>query len=253
MGPTAVEGSFSLRKRILNYLRAPRFVYKYQLHNSSIRQLERKVVDDVAASKYNWFLSTYNTMLLFEWPKSDIIDRDYYWREFARSVDQKSSSSGDSSTIYFSEKISNRALDTCLNTKLLTADSEHRCLFHNGLEASSLADLVESVNENTGELKLKLMALRVNFEGDKGVNDFVTSLQPVLEESMNMYKDVHYEKLLQLARQTKDDNSVKDVLAKLAENNLSSPRLVRNNSWLLFAHSEHLDHPSDKQAISAII
>lgn len=239
MSSVTSSGSLKLHRRILNALRAPRFVYRYQLHDKDpIARLERKVVDRTAAAKYDWYLTNYNTMLLFEWPRDNTIDRNYYWRAFANSMNRPAAEDKKLATVYLSDKIRNRALDNCLGTKIASGPVEHRCLFQNGLQASSLAQLVDSATKSVGGPRLKAVALRISLEGDKRINEFVTSLQPVLEESMNMYKDVHYGKLLQIAKQAKNDNSVKEVLAKLAENDLSSPKLVRNNSWLMFASSK---------------
>ncbi|QLL34607.1 hypothetical protein HG536_0G04690 [Torulaspora globosa] len=234
MGPVTRASTLRGQRKIFDSLGAPSFAYRYQLYDrDTVGTLEQKLAERIAAAKYDWFFQNHSSMLLFEWPSDRTVDRDYYWREFANCVNR--TFDGDSATTFLSDKLSNEALDSCLGTPIASGRAEHRCMFQKGLEARSLAKLVDSVAQNASGLRLKALAFRLESEGEKHSNNFVASLQPVLEESMNMYRDIHYEKLLKIARQAKSDNSAKDVLAKLAENDLTSPRLVRDGSWLMFA------------------
>ncbi|QLQ82677.1 hypothetical protein HG537_0H04400 [Torulaspora globosa] len=224
------------QKRIFDSLGTPRFVYRYQLYDrDSVGALEKRLADRIAVEKYEWLFQSNSSMLLFDWHREKGFDRDYYWREFAHCVN--GAVNAGAGATFVSDKLRNAALDGCLGAVVASGRAEHRCMFHKGLDTRSLAQLVDSAVQNTEGLRLKALALRLNFEGEMA-SSFVASLQPVLEESINMYKDIHYEKLLQIAKQTKSDNAVKDVLAKLAENDLTSPRLVRNNSWLMFGGSK---------------
>lgn len=236
MGPVARVGVLRGQKRIFDSLGAPSFAYRYQLYDrDTVGTLERRLADRVVAAKYEWFLQSNSSMLLFDWHGGKAGDREFYWREFANSVN-RALDNGAMAT-FLAGKLRNEALDSCLGAAVASGGADHRCVFCKGLDARSLAKLLDSVAQRAGELRLKALALRLDFEGEKHSN-FVASLQPVLEESMNMYTDIHYEKLLQIAKQAKSDNAVKDVLAKLAENDLTSPRLLRNNGWLLFARSK---------------
>ncbi|CCE92847.1 Cbt1p TDEL_0F00360 [Torulaspora delbrueckii] len=237
------------RKFILESLKAPAFVYRYRTDTkATVKNLECKLEPAVSANKYNALLNNYNTMILYEWfhPNESVIDKEYYWQKFANAIHMKTSSNKEVPMIFLADDINHKGLQSCLGTNILNNASDCRCSFQNYVKASPLDKLIKKITKNADKLKLHSLALRIDSHNDKAINNFVVSLQPVLEESMNMYQDIHYDKLLQIARNARSGNKVRDVLTSLADSGLSSPRLVRNGSWLIFTRAQHKEQTHDE-------
>ena len=245
---SAKRSATAARKFILESLKAPAFVYRYRTDTkATVKNLECKLEPAVSANKYNALLNNYNTMILYEWfhPNESVIDKEYYWQKFANAIHMKTSSK-EVPMIFLADDINHKGLQSCLGTNILNNASDCRCSFQNYVKASPLDKLIKKIIKNADKLKLHSLALRIDSHNDKAINNFVVSLQPVLEESMNMYQDIHYDKLLQIARNARSGNKVRDVLTSLADSGLSSPRLVRNGSWLIFTRAQHKAQTHDE-------
>lgn len=243
------QSAKAVQQRILRSLKAPEFVFKYQ-HDSkaAIRQLERKLEPSVSAAKYGECLNNYSTMILYEWSHQadSVINRDYFWRKFA-DAQQNTASVGESvPSIYLADDINHDGLTRSLGLNILRHGSRYRCSFQKDLKAPVLNEIIKATAQNSDKLKLHSIALRIHSHNDKAINSFVSSLQPLLEESTTMYQDIHYEKLLQIAKKARSGNAVRDLLTRLADAGLSSPKLARNNSWLLFTTSEESERNQNK-------
>lgn len=226
-------------RKILDALHAPRFVYRYWFRNQhSLSDIERRVDKKVLSNRYDEYLTTYNTLVLFEWRKDKIrdINKDHAWRRFADIVHSGGASNHNSMPIFLGDKINSIALENCLQTDCLKPGVEYRCSFQNILDVAPIEHLLDYTTASDSKLKLHSLGLRINSQGDRPINNVATYIQPLLEDSINMYKDMNYEKLLRIAKGAKENNgtSVKQLLVRLAENGLLSPKLVRRNNWLMF-------------------
>lgn len=226
-------------RKVLDALRAPRFVYRYCFRNQHLlSDIERKVDKKVLSNKYDEYLTTYNTLALFEWREDKIADinRGYYWRTFADTAHSGGASEQNSTHIFLEDKINSIALDSCLQTDCLKPGVEYRCSFQNILDVAPIERLLDYTTASDSKLRLHSLALRISSQRDRPINKIASYIQPLLEDSVNMYKDIHYEKLLRIAKEAKEDNgtSVKRLLVKLAEDGLLSPKLVCRNDWLIF-------------------
>lgn len=231
-------------KFLFDSLKAPRFVYQYWFKSAkTIKNLETRLASKACAAKYDEYLNSFNSLILYEWRKQKdlTINRGYYWDKLASELgplrDPTASADGKFSSLFLADKLNKEALQKCLQGDLLDDTNEYQCSYHNITEVSQFDHLIDRITTNSSKLQIHSLGLRLNFSGDKSINSFVGAIQPVLEESLNMYRDINYEKLLLIAKQAKSGNSVRDLLIKLAENGLSSPKLVRGNDRLIITRS----------------
>lgn len=235
---SARRSGIAANKWILQSVKTPKFVYRYGIDtDATVRDLERKVNPIVSAAKYETLLNNYGLMVIYEWfhPNEYVLDKDYYWREYVRMISHSMPSDKSLPTVFVADDVNHEGMKECLGTSIVCKSCEIRCSFHNLSKPSSVGNLIKAITRKTNSmLKLHSLALRIRSNSDDSTNGFVSSLQPLLEESMTMYHNIHYEKLLQIARKSRRGDKAKELLTLLADNGLSSPKLVRNNSFLLF-------------------
>lgn len=213
----------------LKALNAPEFVFKYARTRFSIPNLQRKVECSALTKKYAEYLSDYNTFALLQWRKRDEswFDEEYYWKEFVGRIERIPSM--NQPTLFLREKLNNEAMRICLESSLPNGINQYRCTFQNISEPGPIQTILDLTSADNAKLELHTLGLRT--EG----NNIAAYIQSFLEESDNMYKDISYEKLLSIAKQSKEseNSSVRKLINDLAENGLSRPSIVKHNEWLV--------------------
>lgn len=216
--------------RILKALDAPRFVYRYSKTKSTIPELQNQLECRVLARKYSKYLSNYNTFALFQWrsPTDLKFDKEYFWKEFAHNVGYS-----NQNAIYLEDKLHNEALNISLKSSVISPgeNTEYRCKFQTVSEPHPIEHMLRLTDDPNARLQLHTLGLRI------GDNNIASYIQPLLEESENMYKNLSYEKLLSIAKKSRSDRDkpVKQLLYDLAENGITNSKIVGTEQWLVLS------------------
>ncbi|CAI4578407.1 BAQ_1a_G0031270.mRNA.1.CDS.1 [Saccharomyces cerevisiae] len=252
-------------------LKTPKFVLRYG--NVSGKQrfaLKRKINYKLRESKYQEYLNEYNTFVLYDWENSgagSLVDSSYnlpsLWKEFITEGISKGAINDKLPTVFMKRKLTNSALGHCLGLDFLTdpSESEHeyRCMFQTVQDIPSLSQLIlfNSMPNVSVRLKLHTIGININFgckrslisnggDQDTEMSEAVSYIQPLLEESSRMYRNLNYWKLLKIARNNKKDepldqstrikSQVKLLLSQLATNRITSPSVTDHggHNWLIF-------------------
>ncbi|KAJ1056280.1 Cbt1p [Saccharomyces cerevisiae] len=259
-------------------LKTPKFVLRYG--NVSGKQrfaLKRKINYKLRESKYQEYLNEYNTFVLYDWENSgagSLVDSSYnlpsLWKEFITEGISKGAINDKLPTVFMKRKLANSALGHCLGLDFLTdpSESEHeyRCMFQTVQDIPSLSQLIlfNSMPNVPVRLKLHTIGININFgckrslisnggDQDTEMSEAVSYIQPLLEESSRMYRNLNYWKLLKIARNNKKDepldqstrikSQVKLLLSQLATNRITSPSVTDHggHNWLIFTRRRLID------------
>ncbi|CCF58178.1 hypothetical protein KAFR_0E00240 [Kazachstania africana CBS 2517] len=228
-------------------LKTPQFVYKYpsKINERQLKSLERNIAKKYVREKYSRNLSEHNAFCLFQWEKpitkDEWFNKEYFWNEFVKNKYNASIRS------FFDETaVSKSMFAASLKLNLFSR--------RNGVKQASLMcvfqtirnlDTVQSIIEGTTStncsynLNLHSLGLRINMQGSSGAN--VTEyLGALVEESANMYKNLNYEKFLEIAKINKENRTnskrlvAQNLLAQIAECQLTNPLISRDKKWLVF-------------------
>lgn len=230
------------KRALLEALNAPKFAYRYQLKDSKMNSHTKKqLVTNVLTEKFEKYLCEYSNFALFDWADDGLrkINRNYFWNEYAN---QNSNAGQNERAMFFPDRLNNRAFENSLQFKWLGSLTEYRCSFQNVQDMRPLMELLDSTTASGSKLRLHSLGLRVKSnKRSPPISSIASYIQPLLEESMNMYTNLNYDKLLRIAKQSKThtDNAARSLLVRLAENGLSSPKLVNDDNWLLFTRDKH--------------
>lgn len=261
----------SHRSEVLKVLKTPKFVLRHGNVTGKQRfALKRKINDKLYEDKYQEYLNEYNTFILYDWESSgagSLIDSSYnlpsLWKEFIREGVSKSAINDKLPTVFMKRKLANSALGRCLGLDFLTdpSDSSHeyRCMFQTVQDIPSLSQLILFNSMPNVPVRLKVHTVGININsgskrsvasnasgGDTGMSKAVSYIQPLLEESSRMYRNLSYWKLLKIARGNKEDgpldesmrikSQVKFLLSQLAKNRITFPSITDHGgqNWLIF-------------------
>ena len=244
----------------MNAAKTYKFLLKYPAVPSSkeLARLERKVATSFTRQKYQEYLSKYNIFCLFAWKHnhreigdgsnddSTIIDKRHYWRMFNRStmgrdlqglaLSQRQQEQQYSS-IALKEPLDIKVFEECISLNFIgdpTTQLQCKLTRTNHLEAIERA--LKRVDADPAS-QLEVFSLGIRLDAQNEELDYI---QPLLEQSHSMYKELNYDKLVQFAKWERTDGQspksqiAKSFLHKLAKSNLSVPLLSVDGNWLVF-------------------
>ncbi|QLG74664.1 hypothetical protein HG535_0G05470 [Zygotorulaspora mrakii] len=224
------------REFILDALNAPKFVYRYKSRAiGKDAKLTRSLEQEVQTCKYREILQSCNTFAIFDWIEDNTtrINRRYYWDKFIKTI-RNDVQKGNIASL--TAKLNNTAFSKALQIKNLKKAQDYRCSFFSVQTVDGLETLLQAFNVENCKLRLHSLGLRVVAQsGEPGGNSVASYIQALLEESTNMYTNINYDKLLKIAKASKNqsDQSGKRLLESLAEKGLSTPILANEDTWLL--------------------
>lgn len=259
---------------VLRVLKTPKFVSKYGNVTGKQRSfLKWKIQDKICESKYQEYLNEYNTFVLYDWEGSNAAaagedssyNMPYLWQEFIREGVSKGKINDRLPTVFMKKKLRNSAMGRCLGLDFLTEPSqsthEYRCLFQTVQDITYLSQLLLFNSTQNIPMRLKVHTIGININSgpkrsvvrnasDTGMNEAVSYIQPLLEESSRMYRNLNYWKLLKIARRDVHDepldgstsikSHVKLLLDQLATNQMTSPSITDHggHNWLIFTRRQ---------------
>ena len=243
----------------MNAAKSYKFLLKYPAvpNSKELARLERKVATSFTRQKYQEYLSKYNIFCLFAWKhnhqevgdggnEGGRIDRSHYWRMFNRSgigrdlqglgLPQQQQEQQYSS-IALKEPLNVKVFEECISLNFIgdpTMQLQCKLTRTNHLEVVERA--LKRVDADPGS-QLEVFSLGIRLDAQNEELDYI---QPLLEQSHSMYKELNYDKLVQFAKWERTDGRspksqiAKSFLHKLAKSNLSVPLLSLNGNWLVF-------------------
>ncbi|CAI4044320.1 Cbt1p SKDI_11G0140 [Saccharomyces kudriavzevii IFO 1802] len=259
---------------VLKALKTPKFVLKYGKVTSGQRfKLKCKIKEKLCENKYQEYLNEYNTFLLYDWESSGAVSTTdssyslpYLWKEFIREAVVKGAINDKFPTVFMKKRLRNFAMGRCLGLEFLTDPSgsahEYRCLFQTVQDIPYLSKLILFKSMPSVPIRLRVHTIGININsgpnrsvassagGEAGINEAVSYIQPLLEESSRMYRNLDYWKLLKIARANTQDgpldestpikSQVKLLLDQLATNQMTSPSVTDHggHNWLIFTRKQ---------------
>lgn len=206
----------------------PRFLRRFPAvpGKKQFIRLEEKVTRDYIKQKYSELLSSYNTFYLYNWildPDEFRINRDYIWQEFNDSK---------KGTVYpLKRRLKKSIFEKSIGLPFIGWNHELRASFQS---INALDDIILRTSNRLSPYGIGIRIDERHIEG-------IAEIEPLLEESQNMYKNLNYQKLLDIARQNRRNNtetnqskqSAKLFLEQLAQNKVLLPAISPDKKWLV--------------------
>lgn len=226
-------------KYLERVLRLPKFVSKFNAPEDIVKaQLKSQLAITLQRERYHEYLVRHNSFFLFEWKvdQDRLNDKEYCWQKFCDST-HKCVEKSSIQPIFFRKPINQIAFDNVLGTGLA-----HSKIFYCSIQSSTSLESVQGLTDyigmsNAPESPFKLSMVGLKLDNAENALFYIPSL---LDQSSNMYKDLSYDKLLDIAKEAplreKDDtrNTVKNLLVTLGKRGLSRPHRLRDE-WLIFS------------------
>ena len=218
-----------LSKFVLDTFKAPNFVYGFQKGQNKVRQrLHSKLGLPTTVDKYKESMDNLDSFVLMSWVPQDInLDRDFFWSSFTKDHGKG---------VYFQDPINNNLFQTIVDECFLDKRLEYRAWSQISLDIDSMNKVLYSTKRDDSKIMVKCVGINANAR-QKNTN-VANYIQLLVNDSTEDYKNIDYQKLLQIAKDNEShsslDNAFKQLLANLADLELSYPNLVYNDKWLLF-------------------
>ncbi|CCD24467.1 Cbt1p NDAI_0D01530 [Naumovozyma dairenensis CBS 421] len=233
--------SFKQKNRVLfKGVKVPKFVqWSERNQKNDFQHLERQIEKDIAFKRYTTYLSEFNTFFIFTWrTKEDyILNKDYYWNLFFRKGFNSGSLNSKIGSLFLSQRLNNTVFQKCLKIDFLKPRTEYRLFLQNNTDVEGLEEVINYTQTNR-DLQLHCVGMNVNPHAKSPMLGTLKYIQPLLEESNNLYKNIDYLKLLEIAKMQPSDEpgkvKIKYLLQLLAKSKLSSPKLVDDGRYLIF-------------------
>lgn len=245
--------------------KVPRFVLKYghSINKLPIEKISNKLAPVFIIPKYIELLQYHNIMYLFQWRQidSDIqyIDHNVYWQQFTKLLTKPNSKGGQK--IYNSNNIllhpiippiySDLLEQSLINTSdkvWISKRTETRAIFGT-IKTKSLNDLIDNLDSihniiqnkvclpSKYTLQMNHLCLKISntSSGENGLK----LMTP--EDNLSIFKDsknLDYQGLLRLARESKTDSPLKKLLQLIIKQyGLSHPTMATcgEEQWLLLS------------------
>ncbi|SCV02179.1 LANO_0F15786g1_1 [Lachancea nothofagi CBS 11611] len=246
-------------KRFGEVLNVESFVARY---GSKLGRKDLKIPSEIIGAttmdQYSNYLKKYNCFVLLRLQSRQfqVTDRDLFWKPFcdevhalyrepAKPIDWRFTTAP--SPIFFRTPLNIPLLNKLLGTSLRDAPDLFCSFQHfSSLDsATALCKYIELAGSTNIGPTFEPVVVGVNLADPESVA--ISHIQPLLEESSQMYQDFNYEKLLEIAKRTHLKGSdpiktqVKKLLETLAESKLSVPCLTKRHQWLLFTSGSRLE------------
>lgn len=234
----------------------PNLLKKYPAIPSrkSFNRLERQVIKDFISKEYQNLDKEYNVFYLYHQVPSlernsisgDVVTKrassQLLWRKHNESV---------GSQLRILDKplyngIFRQLIDPTLSTEWLKPNTHIGFQSIKSLNQLLLDDSSLRYNYGTSNsIETYMLGIRINI--NKKING-LDEIEPLLEETSNMYKNLDYESLLAIAKKnrkpslerghsgviTNDRNVAKQFLDRLAHSKMIYPTVTSNSHWLIF-------------------
>ncbi|EDO19644.1 hypothetical protein Kpol_1018p184 [Vanderwaltozyma polyspora DSM 70294] len=213
--------------QLLKVLQAPGFVHSNNAKASELsNQLRKDLGGTLIRDRYNDHLKYSDSLVMFSWlPYEGTMNKHYYWDSFAKQNNRGT---------FFRQPIQSNEFEKEIQLPFLDSRTDYRLWFQDNMEIDNLNSILKSTLSND---KLQVECVGLNINARENGSSIAKHIQSLLIESTEKYKNIDYEKLLQIAK-NKDipdiDKSIKQFLLNLADLELSKPNLVQRNQWLLF-------------------
>ena len=229
--------------------KAPWLLKKYppEPNKKSFAQLERTVMNQYLTAEYNKLLSNYNVFYLYHLSKPNNdqqIDRKFLWEAHKESLNGK--------VLLLKDPLSKANFRPCLDPKLTSKQILHwKGNTHIGFQSiSTLNQLL--LNEKWTKFTyadnvIEPYGIGIRLDGPQNI-DGLNEIEPILEETHNMYKNLDYKGLLDIAKKRKDNSNstlssgktvAREFLELLANIRITNPTMTSNSQWLLFTSNSH--------------
>ncbi|SCU86783.1 LAFA_0E03026g1_1 [Lachancea sp. 'fantastica'] len=238
-----------------NLLDSGKFVSRYGSNGylSKTSSTSKELVNAMTLDRYSTYLNNYNCFVLLRPRKNEVHlkNQNLLWRSFCGEVKSfyRDSSKTQSdldftiapSPVFFEKPPKLSLLDKLLDSELNCDGRSWFCFFQNLDSLHSTAafrQYLEHTKSSTDPAtRFEPVVVAINM-GDHN-STAISCIQPLLEDSSQMYRDLDYDKLLKIAKQSQTKSSdpmrkeVKSLLEALAENRILVPRMTKRARWLL--------------------
>ncbi|CCK71078.1 Cbt1p KNAG_0G00200 [Huiozyma naganishii CBS 8797] len=223
----------------------PQFVYKYgrSLSAGELKRFEQRLAYPLLRDNYQEFLKKYNTLYLFRWSHDDwTLDRRYFWHRFLKKIGETDVDHHSSNRVHI------KAIQEATGIPLGVDQNDNlRYLFKHNKDIRDVNSSVEKVLATAPKNHLELLSVGTKLSDLNGTASSTALLganyiKPLVEESLSMYQDLDYDKLLQLARNTKNESPTgpkqvaKQLLRNVTSGQLTRPAMSKSRDWLFFTN-----------------
>ncbi|SCU86006.1 LAME_0D04060g1_1 [Lachancea meyersii CBS 8951] len=213
-------------------------------------------------NRYSSYLNSYNCFVLLRHGgnRFEASDQKLLWRSFCGEIDSfyrrfSALASSDftvaPSPVFFESPPKTSILSDILGVELEYGDRQCFCSFQNlnSLDSTSALRLyLEHTKASKSPARFEPIAIGIKMVSPSSAA--IACIQPLLEESSQMYQGFNYEKLLEIAKRSQTSGpdpmrkEVKGLLEVLAGNRLLTPRLAKLDRWLLLT-ADHVASATD--------
>lgn len=251
-------------KSLFSTLKKPYFVRRWgAISPKELRALEKHVGWMVEINQYKEYLTKYNTFHVFEWKPHDqevLLDKDYYWEKEIKRSYFAGEHVPKSPTVFLKSGTNLRAFQSVLQIPNMGEVrngnfKDFRCVFQDIPHLRNIHQVYSMFEggRQYSPLQLVCMGIKVDTEQQNSNHELINYMQPILDNVLNKYKDLNYEKLISIAKgsnvqenkngqrnaahssfKVSDSDDVRIFLSQIAELGLTTPKLVYKAKWLLF-------------------
>ncbi|CEP63149.1 Cbt1p LALA0_S07e03510g [Lachancea lanzarotensis] len=236
-----------------NLLENGKFVSRYGFKGDPSKiEISTELIKSMTLDRYSRYLNFYNCFVLLR-PRDSrfhLRHKNLLWRSFCRdtsSLYDKESTlqsvqnpTSAPSPVFFEKPPKMALLNELLGCELNDNGKDCFCFFQNLDSLHSTAafrQYLERTKSSKSVTDFEPVAVAINM--DDHSSPAISYIQPLLEDSAQIYSDLNYEKLLRIAKHSQTKSSdpmrkeVKRILEAFAENGFLIPRMAKRGRWLL--------------------
>ncbi|SCU99301.1 LADA_0H18844g1_1 [Lachancea dasiensis] len=236
---------------VRNVFGVGRSVARYRSKTAELQsEVPQQYLQSLTKLRYSSYLESYNSFVLLRWHsgKYKTSQKDLLWRSFCQDISALFPPKNDCdplvapSPVFFGTPLNVPTMDQLLGSDPISDESECFCSFQHLSSQDSAVALRKYLETATKKSKYgpRFTPIAVGMNLSSSQSPATSHIQPLLEESFPVYRDLNYEKLLDIAKRIQPADSdpmkaqVKKLLETLAEIGLSIPRRTKRDGWLLF-------------------